>query len=86
MKFLIVDDIDELREIVRMDIESNYDVEVIEAVDGQNAIDLINTKGPFDLVICDYNMPKKNGADVYLELRKQNKPIGLTVLFLYGPE
>lgn len=73
MKFLIVDDIDELREIVRMDIESNYDVEVIEAVDGQNAIDLINTKGPFDLVICDYNMPKKNGADVYLELRKQNK-------------
>ena len=73
MKFLIVDDISELREILKMDIEANYDVEIIEAVDGQEAIDFLNTKGPFDLVICDYSMPKRSGADVYLELRKLNK-------------
>lgn len=73
MKFLIADDVSEMREIIKMDIEANYDVEIFEAVDGANAIELINSQGPFDLVICDYNMPHKNGAEVFTELRKNNR-------------
>lgn len=72
MKFLIADDDDDLREIISFLISSNYDVKVFQATDGQNAIDILHQDGPFDLVICDYNMPRKNGGDVYLELRQMN--------------
>lgn len=73
MKFLVADDVSELREILKMDIGANYDVEVTEASDGEEAIEIIQKQGPFDLIICDYNMPKKNGAEVFTELRKINK-------------
>ena len=72
MKFLIVDDDSDLLEVLSMIVVSNYNVEIVEAKDGQTAIDNIKSAGPFDLVICDYNMPHKNGADVYRELRKEN--------------
>lgn len=72
MKFLIVDDEEDIRDILAMLINANYDVNILQAVDGAHAIELINSEGPFDLVLCDMNMPNKNGADVYIELRKQN--------------
>lgn len=72
MKFLIADDDDDLREIISFLISSNYDIQVYQAVDGENAIDILLRDGPFDLVICDYNMPRKNGGDVYLALRQIN--------------
>jgi two-component system, chemotaxis family, chemotaxis protein CheY len=73
MKFLIVDDDDDLRDIMSMVISSNYDINIYQAFDGENAIEVMNSDGPFDLVLCDYNMPRKNGAEVYLELRKLNQ-------------
>ena len=73
MKFLIVDDDKDLLEVLSMIVVSNYNVDIVEANNGQNAIDKIKNQGPFDLVICDYNMPEKNGADVFKELRKENQ-------------
>lgn len=72
MKFLIVDDDKDLLEVLSMIVVSNYNVDLDEASDGQMAIDKIKTAGPFDIIICDYNMPHKNGADVFRELRKEN--------------
>ena len=72
MKFLIVDDDKDLLEVLSMIVVSNYNVDILEATEGQMAIEKIQTAGPFDLVICDYNMPHKNGADVFRELRKEN--------------
>lgn len=72
MKFLIVDDDSDLLEVLSMIVVSNYNVEILEATDGQMAIEKIQSTGPFDLIICDYNMPHKNGGDVFRELRKEN--------------
>jgi response regulator RpfG family c-di-GMP phosphodiesterase len=72
MKFLIAEDDDDLREVISFLISSNYDIQVFQAINGENAIDILQRDGPFDLVICDYNMPKKNGGDVYLALRQIN--------------
>ena len=69
MKFLIADDDKDLLEFLSMIVVSNYDVAVVKAENGQVAIDLIRSQGPFDLILCDYHMPKKNGAEVYNELR-----------------
>jgi response regulator RpfG family c-di-GMP phosphodiesterase len=72
MKFLIVDDEEDIRDVLSMLITANYDVSIFQAVDGEHAIEVINSDGPFNLVLSDYNMPLKNGADVYTEIRKQD--------------
>ncbi|MBY0554699.1 response regulator [bacterium] len=72
MKFLIIDDEEDIREVLSMLITSHYDVNILQAVDGQNALDVLNSDGPFDLVLCDFNMPHKNGAEVYAEVRKNS--------------
>ena len=72
MKFLIADDDDDLREIISFLITSNYDVHVDEAMNGTQAVEFLDSRGPYDLVLCDYNMPQKNGGDVYLHLRKHS--------------
>jgi two-component system chemotaxis response regulator CheY len=72
MKFLIIDDSEDIREIIHFLISSNYEVQVFQAYDGQNAIEILHQAGPFDLLLCDYNMPRKNGGLVYSELRHIN--------------
>lgn len=71
MKFLIAEDEEDLREIISILVTSNYDISVHQAIDGENAIELIDSDGPFDLVISDFNMPNKNGYDVYEYLRSK---------------
>lgn len=43
--------------------------EVVEATDGQHALDLAKTRG-VDLVITDVNMPRMDGITLIGELRK----------------
>ena len=60
-KILTVDDNEEIRNIIKILLESEgYDV--IEASDGETALDLIDNT--IDLVILDIMMPGKSGLDV----------------------
>ena len=72
-QILIADDNSEIREIVRILLESeNY--EVFEAVDGQDAIDKVTEET--DLIILDMMMPNKSGLKACLEIReKTSAPI-----------
>lgn len=72
MKFLIAEDEESLREILEFMVTAHYAVDVFTACNGQQAIDLLKNEGPFDLVICDYKMPLKTGADVYNFLRENH--------------
>jgi len=61
--------------------ESGYSV--IEAVDGEDAVErFIEKKHAIDLMIVDVVMPKKNGKEVYEEIRKTDRNI--KVLFTSG--
>jgi len=70
---LIADDNSEIREIVRVLLESeNY--EVLEAVDGEDAVNQVNEH--IDLIILDIMMPKKSGFKACMEIRqKTSAPI-----------
>lgn len=59
---LFVDDDDELREIVRTQLEDEG-YEVDEAVDGLMAMQKLQQR-PYDLVLLDITMPLKSGMDV----------------------
>ncbi len=59
-----------------------YGYTTIEAVDGQDAIEKFKANPNVDLVILDTIMPKKNGREVYDEIRVINPR--LKVLFTSG--
>lgn len=75
-KILIADDNKEIREFVRVLLESeNY--EVIDASDGDDAV--LKTDDSVDLIILDIMMPVKSGFKACMEIRAKTKA---PILFL----
>ncbi len=66
-KILAVDDSASMRQMVAFTLKSAGH-EVIEAVDGKNALDIAK-KQSFNLVITDVNMPNMDGLTLTKELR-----------------
>ena len=67
---LVADDEKEIRELLRLYLE-NSGYKVVEAEDGQQALDILRSK-PVDLCLLDIMMPKKDGYHVLQELRKES--------------
>lgn len=63
-KILIVDDELDIRDILFYIVESKGEFPVEFAESGNVAIEKLKSNS-FDLVICDFNMPNGNGADVF---------------------
>lgn len=73
-KILIVDDEKEIRELIEIYL-SNEGYRVIKAETGLEALKIVE-EGNVDLIILDVMMPKINGIDACIEIRKQhNTPI-----------
>ncbi len=75
-KFLIVDDFATMRKIIeKMLAEMGY-ANVEEAADGQQAVLMLqkaaSSSQPFDMVICDWNMPGLSGLEV-LKICRDNQ-------------
>ncbi len=71
-KILVVDDESRMRKLVRdFLVKNNY--EVVEAADGEEALDLFFQKNDMDLVILDVMMPKMDGWQVCREIRAYSK-------------
>ena len=69
-KILIADDEPEIRNLLRLYLE-NENYIVIEAKDGQEALDLLRKERPA-LCILDIMMPKMDGYHVLQQLRKES--------------
>ena len=75
-KILTVDDNEEIRNIIKILLESEgYDV--IEASDGETALELVDDS--IDLIILDIMMPGKSGLDVCKIIREKYQ---MPILFL----
>ncbi len=73
MKILIVDDEKDIRGLIKLYL-ANENFEIVEAENGLEALSLINDT--FDLVLLDVMMPKMNGIETCVEIRKNyNTPI-----------
>lgn len=72
-KVLIVDDEDEIREIIRMNLElAGY--ECLEADDGEKAIRILESE-ILDIILLDIMLPKKDGFQIAEEIVKKDIPI-----------
>ena len=74
-KVLIVDDQPQMRALIRAALEK-LPVEMVEAADGKEAMNLIETEQP-DLLLSDYQMPNWDGLTLCHQLRRRTdlKPI-----------
>ena len=74
-KVLIVDDEPKMRLLIRAALEK-LPVAMVEAADGKEAMNLIETEQP-DLLLSDYQMPNWDGLTLCHELRRRTdlKPI-----------
>ena len=81
-RVLVVDDEADIRKVVRMTLQkAGY--EVLEAENGEKAIEVINTgenRLLLDVIICDIRMPKVNGIEAIAYFRKNYPRVPLIVL------
>lgn len=68
-KILVVDDESRIRKLVRDFLVKN-DYEVVEAGDGEEALDVFYREKNISLIILDIMMPKMNGYQVCKEIRE----------------
>lgn len=72
-KVLIVDDSATVRQQVRLALtQAGFDV--IEANDGLEGLDKINSTADIKAVICDVNMPRMNGLEMLERCHTQGGP------------
>ena len=72
LKILVVDDESRMRKLVKdFLVKSNYDV--LEAEDGQQAVDIFFEQNDIALIILDVMMPKMDGWQVCREIRAYSK-------------
>lgn len=77
-RIAIVEDYEPVRNLLR-DTFPAADYELLEAHDGDEAIELV-VREPVDLVILDWNLPKRPGAEVLAELKLQRPELRVVVL------
>ncbi|MCD7708581.1 MAG: response regulator transcription factor [Clostridiales bacterium] len=84
LKILVVDDEARMRKLVRdFLVRENY--EVLEAADGEEALDIFYKDKDIALIILDVMMPKMNGWEVCREVRENSK-VPIIMLTAKGDE
>lgn len=78
---LIVDDMADARNLLRLILRSKGGYKVLEARQGQEALDIAWQEG-VDMVILDYMMPDLDGIEVCRRLRGNPRTANVPVLML----
>ena len=84
IKILVVDDESRMRKLVR-DFLVRKDYDVLEAGDGEEALDIFYKDKEVALIILDVMMPKMNGWEVVREVRENSK-VPIIMLTAKGDE
>ncbi|HEX5137963.1 MAG TPA: response regulator [Planctomycetota bacterium] len=77
-KILIADDEKIVRDLLRTVLEHDGHT-VDEVTDGEDAV-AANAQGDYDIAIIDLILPRKNGLDTVVELRKQKPGLRFVVM------
>lgn len=81
MKILCIDDEDDIREIAKMSLELDPDLEVETASSGALALQQTAEWHP-DLIVLDYMMPEMDGPATFAELRSRPQTSGTPIIFM----
>lgn len=81
-RILLVDDDPDILDVLEITL-SEEDYELLKAHDGEEALKIIKSE-PLDLVLLDYAMPKMNGRQVCIEVKKDILLSHLPVIMVTG--
>lgn len=84
LKILVVDDESRMRKLVK-DFLTKKNFQVLEAGDGEEAMDIFYKEKDIALIILDVMMPKMDGWEVCREVRKNSK-VPIIMLTARGDE
>jgi diguanylate cyclase (GGDEF)-like protein len=71
-RLLIVDDSKVVRVTARKILRDHF--ETVEAVDGENAWEILSSEEPFSLIVSDLTMPKLDGFGLIERIRSSHQP------------
>lgn len=78
-KIIIADDESDLRKTINKFISERLQVEIYEAANGYEALELLKEKG-CDLMLLDYKMPGISGLEVLKEAKKLTPDVSIFVI------
>lgn len=81
LMFLIVDDSQSMRKIIKRALSKIGFYNFLEAYDGKDALKVIDVN-VVDFVVCDWNMPRMKGIDLLRELRMRDEYKNLPFLMV----
>lgn len=83
-RVLVVDDHPPTRLLIRSVLQAEKDMpyDVVEAGSGKDCLMAADTKGPFDLILLDVNLPDMDGFDVCRAIR--NVDTDVPIVFVTG--
>lgn len=81
MKFLVVDDSSTMRKIITHTLTKTDQDDVVEAVNGREAIQALNA-GDIDFIVTDWNMPEMDGIEFVREVRSHGSWRTLPILMV----
>lgn len=85
LRILLAEDEPEIRTVMK-ELLTRMGAEVVGGVDGEDAWNLWELLGPFDLLITDQRMPRLNGLELLLRIRGAARDLPVLVMTGYGLE
>lgn len=82
-RVLVVDDDAALLRMLRLSF-SYAGCEVVTAIDGQDAIEKVDSGAHFDVVVLDLQMPRMDGRTFHREFRSRGREEPVVILSAYG--
>ncbi|MGV3525732.1 MAG: response regulator [Candidatus Sericytochromatia bacterium] len=76
---MIVDDSSVTRKVIKKHIKSGpyANVDLLEAADGEQALETVKSGAKLDVILSDWNMPKMNGLEFVRKLREHEAGSGV---------
>ncbi len=81
LRLLVVDNMSSIRLLIKAILREMGITSIVDANDGQKALEHLAAQ-PFDLVICDWDMPKVTGLEVLQQVRSVEKTSSLPFIML----
>ena len=85
-RILVVDDSSLARQIAGDLLKKAFNASVVEANDGLEAINCLESHGPFDLILSDLQMPNMDGLAFLSVVRERFPSIPFVILTAFGSE
>lgn len=87
-KILVVDDSQLIHSMYRLVLKRYGGCNIVDAMNGLEALDVLSRENDFDLILLDINMPVMNGLQFMEKIKKENihRHIPIIVISTEGKE